>query len=78
VVRASSSHDVVVTGAGGAPLPCLLGEWRPELPSPLDAMWNSMVSSIMACRKDGDPLWVEPMKVTPKLLLLGERLRPPM
>jgi hypothetical protein len=31
----------------------------------------------MAHHGDGDPLWVEPMKMAPELLLLGERLRPP-
>jgi hypothetical protein len=30
----------------------------------------------MARRGDGDPLWVEPMKVTRELFLLGERHRP--
>jgi hypothetical protein len=59
-------------------MPHFLGEERLEPPSPLDVVWNSSVeSSIMARRGDGDPLWVEPMKVVPELLLLGERLRLP-
>jgi hypothetical protein len=49
-----------------------------EAPSLLDVVWNSMMEySIMARRGDGDPLRVEPMKTTPELLLLGERLRSP-
>jgi hypothetical protein len=48
-------------------------------PSLLDIVWNSLMESfIMAHRKDGDPLQVEPMKAVPDLLLLGERLRPSM
>jgi hypothetical protein len=55
----------------------LLREGRPEPPPPFEAVWNSSVeSSIMACRGDGGPLWVKPMKVVPKSLHLGERLRP--
>jgi hypothetical protein len=68
---------VVVTGAGEAPTPSLLGEGRLETSPPLEVVWNSSVeSSIMAHRWDGGPLWVEPMKAVPELLLLGERLRP--
>jgi hypothetical protein len=49
-----------------------------EPPSLLDIVWNSMMEySIMAQRRDGDLLRVEPMKTTPELLLLGERLMPP-
>jgi hypothetical protein len=78
VVGAFSIHGVVVTGAGRAPASCLLGEGRLDPPSPHDVVWNSSVeSSIMAHHGDGDPLWVEPMKVVPKLFLPGERLRPP-
>jgi hypothetical protein len=36
-----------------------------------------MESSIMALYGDGDPLWVETMKVAPEFLLIEERLRPP-
>jgi hypothetical protein len=65
-------HGVVLTGAGGAPVPRLLGEGRSEPPSQLDAMWNSSAgSSIIACRSDGVLLQVEPMKVTPESLLLA-------
>jgi hypothetical protein len=63
VARASFSHGVVVTGAGGATVSCLLGEGRPEPPSLFEAVWNSSVeSSIMARRGDGGLLWVELMK----------------
>jgi hypothetical protein len=59
-------------------VPCLLEDGRPEPPSPRDVVWNSsMESSIMARCRDGDPLWVEPMKVAPESLLLGERHMPP-
>jgi hypothetical protein len=68
---------MVVTGAGGAPVSCLLGEGRLEPSSPLDAVWNfSVESSIMVRRGDGDPLRVEPMKAALESFLLGERLRP--
>jgi hypothetical protein len=47
-------------------------------PSPLDVVWNSSVlSSITTDRGDGDSLWVEHMKATLELFLLGERLRLP-
>jgi hypothetical protein len=49
VAGASSSHGMVVTGVDEAPLSCLQEEGRPEPPSPLEAMKNSLVeSSIMA------------------------------
>jgi hypothetical protein len=74
---ASSCHGVVVTGAGGAPAPSLLGQGRPVPPSLLEVVWNSSVeSSIMAHRGDGDPLRVEPMKVVSESFLLEERLGP--
>jgi hypothetical protein len=57
VAGAFSIHGGVVKGAGGAPMPCLLGERRPRLPSPPDAMRNSLAeSSIMARCGDGVPL----------------------
>jgi hypothetical protein len=50
VVGAFSFQGVVVAGASGAPVLCLLGERRLNLPSPLDAMRNSSVeSSTAAC-----------------------------
>jgi hypothetical protein len=68
---------MVVAGEGEAPVPCLLGEGRPEPPSPLEAVRNSSVEfPIMACSGDGGPLWVEPMKVASEPSPLGERLRP--
>jgi hypothetical protein len=74
--RAFFIHGVVLTGAGRAPTPCLLGEGKPKPLSLLDAISNSfMESSIMAHHRDGDQLWVETMKAAPKLLLLWERLR---
>jgi hypothetical protein len=61
-VRVFSGHNLVVAGAGEAPVPCLLGEGRSILPSPSEAMWNSSVeSSVMAHSGDGGPPWVEPM-----------------
>jgi hypothetical protein len=49
MLRMSFNHDVVVSGASIAPLPHLLGEGRPKLPSLLDAMRNfSVESSIIA------------------------------
>jgi hypothetical protein len=62
----SFSHGVVVKGASEAPVPCLLGEGRLKLPSPLDAVRNSSVESSIMPRHGVDaPLQVEPMKVTP-------------
>jgi hypothetical protein len=78
VAGAYSSHGVVVTGAGGALVSCLLEEGRLEPPSPLEAMWNSSVeSSIMAYSRDGSSLQVEPMKAASESFLLRERLMPP-
>jgi hypothetical protein len=72
MARASSCHSGVVTGAGGAPAPSLLGEGKSEPPPPLEALWNSLVeSSIMAHRGDGGPLRIEPMKAVPDSPLLG-------
>jgi hypothetical protein len=77
MAKVSSCHGVVETGAGGAIVSSLLGEGRPEPPPPFEAVWNSSVeSSIMVGRGDGGPLLVEPMKVVPKSLLLGERHMP--
>jgi hypothetical protein len=74
----SFSHGVVAAGAGGAPVPCLLGEGSLKPPSPLDAVRNSsMESSIMAHRRDEALLRVEPMKTVHESPLLGERLIPP-
>jgi hypothetical protein len=65
-------------GASEGPTPRLLGEGRPKLPSPLDAVRNSSVeSSIMVYRRVDAPLRVEPMKAVPSSPLLRERLRPP-
>jgi hypothetical protein len=78
VTGAFSVQGVVVMGAGGAPVPCLLGEGRTKPPSLLDAMRNfSEKSSIMARCGDGVPLRVELVKVASESPLLGERLRPP-
>jgi hypothetical protein len=72
VAGAFSVHGVAVTGAGGAPVPCVLGEGRPMHPSPLNTMRNSSVEfSIMAHHGDGVPLRVEPMKAAAESLLLG-------
>jgi hypothetical protein len=55
-------------GAGGSLAPCLLGEGRPEPPSPPKAMCNSSVESpIMARSGDGGLLQVEPMKAASEL-----------
>jgi hypothetical protein len=76
VAGASSSHGVVAMGEDRAPVLCLREEGRLEPPSPLGAMKNSSVeSSIMAHSGIGVPLRGEPMKVTPKSFLLGERFR---
>jgi hypothetical protein len=78
VAGAFSIHGVVVMGAGGVPVPRLLGEGRLKLPSLLDAMRNSLMeSSIMAHHGGGVSLRVEPMKTAVELPLLGERLRSP-
>jgi hypothetical protein len=74
----SSCPGRVVMGVGGAPAASLLGEGRLEPPPLLEAVWNSSLeSSIMALHGDGVPLWVEPMKVVPESLLLGERPKSP-
>jgi hypothetical protein len=72
----SSGHGVVVMGAGSAPVLCLPEVGRPELPSPLEAFYNSSVESSVMAYNDGDPLWVVPTKIAPKSLPMGERLRP--
>jgi hypothetical protein len=56
-VGASSIHCMVVMGASEALMPRLLGQGRPKLPSPLDAVRNSSVESfIMAHHGVGAPL----------------------
>jgi hypothetical protein len=68
-----STHVVVVMGVGRAPVSCLLGEGRSELPSPLKVVWNSSVeSSIVPCSGDGGPLWVEHKKAASESFLQGE------
>jgi hypothetical protein len=75
MLRMSFSHDVVVTGVGGAPMPHLLKEGRPKLPSLLDVMRISSVeSSIMAHHGANASLQIEPMKVAPASPLVGEGL----
>jgi hypothetical protein len=75
--KASSIHCVVVLEASEAPMPRLLGEGTTKLPSPLNAVSNSLAeSSIMAYHGVDVPLQVEPMKVVPASPLLRERLRP--
>jgi hypothetical protein len=64
---AFSFHVVVVVGANEAPMLCCLGEGWLKLPSPVDAVRNSLVESSI----------VAPMKMAPSLPLLGDRLRPP-
>jgi hypothetical protein len=44
--RMSFSHGVVLTGAVGAPMPRLMGDGRPEPPSPLDAVRNSLAEPL--------------------------------
>jgi hypothetical protein len=61
-------------GVGGAPVLCLREAGRSELPSPLEAVWNSSVESSIVARNYGDPLWVVPTKIALELLPLGERL----
>jgi hypothetical protein len=69
---------MVVVGAGGAPVSCLLGDGRLDPPSPPEVVWNSSVRfPIMAHSGDGGSLWVEPMNGASKPSLLGERLRSP-
>jgi hypothetical protein len=41
-----SGHDMLMVGAGEAPVPCLQGEGRLILPSPSKAVWNSSVESL--------------------------------
>jgi hypothetical protein len=78
VVGVLSNHDEVTTRAGEVPVSCLLGEGKPEPPSPPEAMRNFLVESpIMARGGYGSPLQFEPMKVASNPSLLGERLRPP-
>jgi hypothetical protein len=56
VVRVFSGHDMVVTGAGEAPMPCPQGEGRLSPPSLSEVMWSSLVeSTIMGHSEDGGP-----------------------
>jgi hypothetical protein len=74
VARQVSIHGVVLTRAGRAPMPRILGEGRPEPPSLLDVVWNSSVeSSFMASHGDGDPLHPE----TPTLIEPIHYWKPP-
>jgi hypothetical protein len=71
-------HDMVVVGAGEAPMLRLQGEGRSILPSPSEAVWNSSAESpIMACSGDGGPLWAQPMSMASEASPMGERLRSP-
>jgi hypothetical protein len=73
-----SGHGMVVAGAVEAPALCLQGKGRLILPSPFEAMWNSLTeSSVMDHSGNGVPLRVEPMTAAPEPSLMGERLRPP-
>jgi hypothetical protein len=68
-----SRYDMVMVGAGEAPMPCLLGEGRSEPPSLPEVVWNSSVEfPIMGHSGDAGPLWVEPMSVVSEPSLLGE------
>jgi hypothetical protein len=73
MARAFSFHVVVVVGASGAPVLHHLEERWPKLPSPLNAMRNSLgESSIVAhCGVDA-PLRGEPTKMVPSLPLLRD------
>jgi hypothetical protein len=62
-------------GAGGVPKLCLWEMGKPELPSLLEAVYNSLVESSRMERNDGDPLRAILMKMTHELFPLGERLR---
>jgi hypothetical protein len=52
VVGAFSIHGVVMTGVNGAPMPCLLGEGRPEPPPPT-RLHEELHSGVL----NHDPLW---------------------
>jgi hypothetical protein len=70
--------DVVVAGVSEAPVSHYLGEGRPNLPSPPDAVQKSSTeSSIMAHSEVDDTLRVKPIKAAPSLPLLGKSLKPP-
>jgi hypothetical protein len=78
MVGAFSFHVAVVVGANRAPVLRYLGKGWLKLPSPLDAVRNSLVeSSIVACYGVDASLRVEPMKVVLSLPLLGDRLKLP-
>jgi hypothetical protein len=71
-----SGHDMVVVGAGEAPVPLLLGEGRSILPSSSEAVRNSSVESpIMAHNGDDGPPRAEPMTMASKSSPMGERLK---
>jgi hypothetical protein len=78
VVDGDSFHVVVEVGVSEAPMLRRLGERWSTPPSPLNAeRYSSTESSIMACYGVDALLRVEPTKMAPSSLLLGERLRPP-
>jgi hypothetical protein len=78
VVGAFSFHDAVVVGVNRAPVLRCLGEGWLKLPSPLDAVRNSLVESSIVARYGVDAsLRVEPMKMALSLPLLGDRLKLP-
>jgi hypothetical protein len=73
-----SGHGMVVAGPDEAPVPCLRGEGMLILPSPFEAMWNSLMESlVMAHSGDGVPPRDEPIMTAPEPFLMGERLRLP-
>jgi hypothetical protein len=66
VARAFSIHSVAAARASWAATLRLLGEGRPNLPSPLDVMRNSSVELLVMAHHGVDALLrVEPMKVAP-------------
>jgi hypothetical protein len=77
VAGAFSFHVAAVVVANEAPMLRRLGEGWPRLPCPLDAVRNSSVESSTMARCGVDALLrVEPTKMVPSLLDLGDRLRP--
>jgi hypothetical protein len=77
VVGVFSFHVAVVVEANGAPMLCHQGEGWLKLSSPLNAVRNSSMESLIVAHYGVDaPLQVEPTKMAPLLPPLGDRLRP--
>jgi hypothetical protein len=73
-----SGSDMVVPGVGKAAVLCHLRERRSILPSLSDALWNSLMESLIVAHSgDSGPPRAKPMMMASELSPMRERIRPP-